>query len=112
MSWWFLRGLHRRVVTTRYPGRPEPSVEGLPSPPVFRVELLTLALADQLEQVCPSRALRREAHTLVYDLGACTACGRCYSVAGPAARPSGTIELAATRREQLIKQIPIEEPAR
>jgi hypothetical protein len=107
MSVWFLRGLRRGIVTTRYPVRPEPSTLVLPSPPAFRPELLSRDLVDAMAGSCPSAALRRENGWLVYDVGACTACGRCYAVAGPAATPSGQIELAATHRSQLIKRIPI-----
>lgn len=107
MTLWFVRGILRRVVTTRYPARPEPSVQALSTPPTFRADLLTHELADQLVAVCPSHALRREAGALVYDVGACTACSRCLAVAGPAARPSGAIELAATARAHLVKRIPI-----
>lgn len=106
MTLWFLRGLRRRVVTTRYPARPEPSVRTLPSPPSFRAELLTESLVDKLVEICPSHALRREAAVLVYDVGACTACTRCLEIAGPAAQSSGRVELAATAREQLVKRIP------
>lgn len=111
MRFWFLSGIRRRIVTTRYPARPEPAVEQLPTPPVFRADLLTRSLVDELVEICPSRALRREDDVLVYDVGACTACGRCLSVAGAAARPSGMVELAATSREQLVKTIPIAEEA-
>jgi ferredoxin len=107
MTFWFVRGLLRRVVTTRYPARPEPSVAALPTPPVLRADLLSVSLVDALIEVCPSRAFRHEGQMLVYDVGACTACGRCYPVAGAAARPSGVLELAATARDQLVKRVRI-----
>lgn len=109
MTLWFLRGIRRRIVTTRYPDRPEPSVQDLPTAPVFRADLLTGDLVDELARICPSRALSREADVLRYDIGACTACARCLAIAGPAARPSGDIELAATDRDHLIKRIPFSE---
>jgi hypothetical protein len=112
MSVWFLRGIRRGIVTTRYPARPEPSTAALPTPPIFRTDLLTAELVEQLIAVCPSGALRREPTHLVYDVGACTACGRCYEIAGPAARPSGEIELSAVAREHLIKTIRIGEAGR
>lgn len=107
MRVWLLRGLRRGVVTTRYPARPEPSAATLPGPPAFRPERLSTRAVDEMAAVCPSRALHREGRVLVYDVGACTACGRCYGPAGPAAEPSGEIELAATARDQLVKRIPI-----
>jgi ferredoxin len=109
MALWLLRGLRRRVVTTRYPARPDPSAALLASPPAFDPRRLTPELADRLVRLCPSpRALRRDGDELLLDVGACTACGRCIEAAGAAARPSGVFELAATDSEQLRKRIPIQ----
>jgi dissimilatory sulfite reductase (desulfoviridin) alpha/beta subunit len=107
MALWFLRGLRRGVVTTRYPVRIDPWLATLPTPPAFRPDLLTAALAERLVVLCPSRALTTDGLALTLDIGACTACGRCLNAAGAAAAPSGEFELAATARGQLIKQIPI-----
>jgi MinD superfamily P-loop ATPase len=107
MPLWTLRGLRRGVVTTRYPARPDPSAELLPTPPAFRPEALTTDLADRLAAVCPSHALARDGHTLVFDVGACTACGRCRAEAPEATASSGEFELAATARADLIKRIPL-----
>jgi hypothetical protein len=101
---WFFRGLRKGVVTTRYPAVVDAWARGLPSPPVFRSELLTEARADELVAVCPSGALGRDEDALVLDLGACTGCGRCY---GDVARPSGEFELATADRSRLRKRIPI-----
>ncbi|MGI8576722.1 MAG: hypothetical protein ACR2KG_02135 [Nocardioidaceae bacterium] len=96
-------------MTTRYPAQPPDSwTVNLPSAPEFRADRLTDELADRLVAVCPSRALRRQGSDLVYDVGACTVCGRCLDVAAHAARPSGQLELAARNRADLIKRIPIE----
>lgn len=107
MTLWFVRGLRRGVVTTRYPARPDESARHLPSPPAFRPDQLTRATADRLAAACPSGALRREDRTLVYDVGRCTACGRCAAEAPRAVESSGEFELAATVRSELIKEIPI-----
>jgi len=107
MALWFLRGLRRGVVTTRYPAVVDPWAAKLPSPPVFVPEHLTAALADQLVALCPSNALAREGTHLVLDVGACSGCGRCLEAAGQAARPSGVFELAATSREHLVKRVPL-----
>ncbi len=112
MTLWFLRGLGRGVVTTRYPARPDGSAADLPTPPVFRPEALDTELADRLVAVCPGHALRRVADILVFDVGACTACGRCQEEAGSAVYPSGEFELAATSREHLVKRIPLGQEAR
>lgn len=107
MALWFLRGLRKGVVTSRYPAVPDPIAELLPSPPSFDSSRLSRRTADLVITVCPSRALRREEDTLLFDLGACTSCGRCLAVAADAARASGIFELAAIRRDDLIKPIPI-----
>jgi hypothetical protein len=107
MPLWTLRGLRRGVVTTRYPARPEPSAQLLPTPPAFRPQALTDELADRLAAVCPSHALARDGHALVFDVGACTACGRCRAEAPEATASSGEFELATTSRADLIKRIPL-----
>ncbi len=104
---WFVRGLRRGVVTTRYPARPDPSARALPTPPVFRPHALTRDIANSLVVICPSRALARDGDTLVFDVGACTGCGRCTQHAPDAARSSGVFELAATTRTALVKRIPL-----
>lgn len=108
MALWFVRGLRRGVVTTRYPARTDAWTETLPTPPAFRPDLLTPRLAEELVALCPSRALATDGVTLTLDVGACTACGRCLDAAGDAAVPSGEFELTATARQHLIKQIPID----
>jgi formate hydrogenlyase subunit 6/NADH:ubiquinone oxidoreductase subunit I len=109
MTLWFVRGLRRGVVTTRYPARPDPSARFLPTPPAFRPRVLTRETADRLVTACPSGALRRDGRELVYDVGRCTACGRCVAEAPAAVQSSGEFELAATVRSVLIKRIPLRE---
>ncbi|BBZ50211.1 hypothetical protein MHEI_19280 [Mycobacterium heidelbergense] len=110
MALWFLRGLRQGVITTHYPrGGPEPWTRDLPTPPMFDASLMDADVADRLVAICPSSALRRDDHVLVYDVGACTACGRCLAAAPDALRPSGVFELAATFRDQLIKRIRLRE---
>jgi hypothetical protein len=107
MPLWTLRGLRRGIVTTRYPARPDASAALLPTPPAFRPDVLTAGLADRLVAVCPSHALARDGDLLVFDVGACTACGRCQDAAPAAFAPSGVFELAATSRAALVKRIPV-----
>jgi flavoprotein len=112
MPLWFARGLRRGVVTTRYPARPDVSAASLPTPPAFRAGELTRDVADRLVATCPSQALRRQKDTLVFDVGACTACGRCAVAAPGAVTASGEFELAATARAALVKEIPLSGEAR
>ena len=107
MPLWFARGLRRGVVTTRYPARPDSSAVFLPAPPAFRPRQLTRETADRLIAVCPSTALSRRDNVLVFDAGACTACGRCAEAAPHAVTSSGEFELAATARSALVKKIPL-----
>jgi formate hydrogenlyase subunit 6/NADH:ubiquinone oxidoreductase subunit I len=107
MPFWFARGLRRGVVTTRYPARSDGSAAFLPTPPAFRPRQLTRQTADRLVAVCPSMALRRQDDVLIFDVGACTACGRCAEAAPDAVTPSGEFELATTGRSALVKKIPI-----
>lgn len=111
MALWFLRGLRHGVATTRYPrGAPEPWTHALPTPLAFDASLLDTALADRLVALCPSSALRRDGQVLIYDVGACTACGRCWAAAPAAVQPSGVFELSATAREHLVKRITLPNP--
>ena len=114
MPLWFARGLRRGVVTTRYPARPDSSAAFLPAPPAFRPRQLTRQTADRLIAVCPSTALSRPEEgdgevgaVLVFDAGACTACGRCAEAAPHAVTSSREFELAATARSALVKKIPL-----
>ena len=107
MPFWFARGLRRGVVTTRYPARSDGSAAFLPTPPAFRPRQLTRQTADRLVAVCPSMALRRQDDVLIFDVGACTGCGRCAEAAPDAITPSGEFELATTARSALVKRIPI-----
>lgn len=104
---WFLRGIRRGVVTTRYPAQPDASAAGLPSPPAFRTARLTVELAERLAAACPTGALRRDGSDLLLDVAACTGCGRCSDIGGDAVVPSGEFELASRDRAALLKRIPI-----
>jgi formate hydrogenlyase subunit 6/NADH:ubiquinone oxidoreductase subunit I len=107
MPLWFIRGLRGGVVTTRYPARPDASAASLPTPPAFRPRRLTREAADLMVAVCPGAALSRQDDTLVFDVGACTACGKCAEAAPHAVASSEEFELATTARSALIKKIPI-----
>lgn len=108
MALWFLRGLRRGVVTTRYPDRPaEHWVQTLTASVEFRSTELTSSIAAALVEACPSHALSQDNGALVYDVGACTGCGRCRALAPTAVVGSSDQELAATDRADLVKRIPI-----
>jgi len=105
---WFLRGLRKGVVTTRYPRAAiDAWATSLPSPPAFRSDRLTLELASRLVKSCDSPALQIDAGDLVLDLGFCTGCGICRAVGGDAVVASGEFELASRDRAALVKRIAI-----
>lgn len=108
MALWFLRGLRRGVVTTHYPATPPDDwTHTLDGPPMFRPSMLTSELVDALVDICPGGALVHGEGELIYDLGACTACGRCGAFAPDVVVRTSQQELAATERDHLIKRIPI-----
>jgi hypothetical protein len=107
MALWFLRGLRKGIVTTRYPAELDAWTRTLPTPPTFRSELLTSELADRLVRICPSRALARDGDQLTVDLGACSGCQRCVEEGGGVVEASGVFELATAQRERLIKRVAI-----
>ena len=108
MALWFLRGLARQVVTTRYPAVLDPWAAALPTPPSFVPGRLTVEVARRLVESCPSGALWQADEELVLDVGACTACRTCQRVAPDAVALSGVFELAASSSVHLVKRIPVE----
>jgi hypothetical protein len=104
---WFVRGLRKGIVTTRYPATVDVWTRDLPTPPAFHSRRLTAAMADRLVDGCPAGALERDGAELVVDLGRCTGCGRCIESGGDTVSRSGAFLLASTNREALIKRVPI-----
>ena len=102
MSIWVLRGLRDGIVTTRWPGRPDPYADGWQGP----VRPLGPAGAADAA-LCPAGAISAQG----VDQGRCILCGRCVAerpdlfawsqgATGPAA--------AALRREALVVPEPPE----
>jgi hypothetical protein len=107
MAFWFYRGLRRGIATTRYPDEIDVWTRGLPSPPAFHSNRLTVELAHRLVRECGTGALRHDGHELVVDIGRCTGCGRCIELSDGTAEPSGEFLLAAISREGLLKRVPL-----
>lgn len=108
MALWFLRGLRRGVLSTRYPAAVDDWAASLPSPPVFDPAGLTLEAVGRLVVACPADALTIDGRELVVDLGACCGCGSCFAAAPDVARPSRAWELATRDRPRLVKRLPIQ----
>lgn len=109
MANWFMRGLRQGVVTTTYPRRGDLSTADLPVPPTFNSGRINSEKAARLVAVCPSSALAVQAPDLVLDVGRCTGCQRCLTVAGEAGRPSAHFEWATRDRHALLVHFPMDE---
>ena len=97
---WIARGLHKGIVTTGYPRRPEPAPDGFRG----RVELLERGGASSdLEAVCPTGAIRVDAGGRVsLDRGRCILCGACVEAAPDRFRFVGDYLTATRRRNALV----------
>jgi Ni,Fe-hydrogenase III small subunit/NAD-dependent dihydropyrimidine dehydrogenase PreA subunit len=92
---WIVRGLRKGIVTTPYPRRPEPEVAGFRG----RVEVVDpTGAAGELEEVCPTRAIRVEGGTVTVDRGRCILCGACVAAAPERFRFSAAYETALVPR--------------
>jgi len=72
---WVFRGLRNGVLTTDYPRRPDPyAASGVDS--VVR-PTASASWEDGLDDLCPTRAISGDDHTLRVDQGRCIGCGAC-----------------------------------
>jgi Ni,Fe-hydrogenase III small subunit/ferredoxin len=73
---WVTRGLHKGIVTSGYPRRPEPAPGGYRG----RVAVLDAhAGPDELEAICPTDAISVRDREVALDRGRCILCGLCVS---------------------------------
>ena len=97
---WIARGLRTGIVTSRYPGKPEPAPDG------FRghVELLdTRDGSRQLETLCPTGAIAVADNGHVsLDRGRCILCGLCVSTEPGRFAFTADYETGARRRARLV----------
>jgi Ni,Fe-hydrogenase III small subunit/ferredoxin len=73
---WVIRGLHKGIVTSGYPRRPEAA------PPGYRGSVAVLDSRDapsELEAVCPTDAISVRDGALALDRGRCILCGLCVA---------------------------------
>src|SRR5579884_1870218 len=101
---WIARGLHKRVVTSRYPRRPEPFLPGFRA----RVDVIDSEAAPaELEQVCPTGAIRvaRDGRVSL-DRGRCILCGACVTAEPERFRFASDYETAARRRGGIVVGAP------
>ena len=98
---WIARGLHKRIVTSRYPRRPEPLLPGFRA----RVEITDSEnAASELEEVCPTGAIRvsNDDRRLSLDRGRCILCGACVASEPERFRFSSEYESAARQRGGIV----------
>ena len=96
---WLFRGLRHGIVTTSYPGRPEPA------PPGFRGLVAVLHEQDAppaLEALCPTAAIRVRAGHVSLDRGRCVLCGACVAAAPERFVFVPDYETATRRRASLV----------
>jgi Ni,Fe-hydrogenase III small subunit/ferredoxin len=97
---WLARGLHKGIVTSRYPRRPEPFVPGFRA----RIEVTeSVGAAAELEQACPTGAIEvSDGGGLSLDRGRCILCGACVAAAPDRFRFGSEYETAARRRGGIV----------
>ena len=103
MIGWFLRGISKPRVTSRYPRRSEPPVAGFRARALLRPHAIGGEDAEHAAATCLSDALTIDASgRLELDASRCIACGLCAEVAadGALAMDSG-YELAVRSRERM-----------
>jgi Ni,Fe-hydrogenase III small subunit/ferredoxin len=97
---WIARGLRTGIVTTSYPGRPEPAPDG------FRGSVQVVRHdhgSAQLEAVCPTEAIAVDgAGRVSLDRGRCILCGLCVAAAPDRFAFVSGFETASRRRAGLV----------
>ena len=105
MSRWIGIGLHRGVLTTRYPSRPDAAAGTAPSVVALEVSELSGAQAVEAAGICPTSALRSDGDasegSITFDAGQCVMCGACVRAFPNAFRYVHRPEVAVRSRERL-----------
>jgi Ni,Fe-hydrogenase III small subunit/ferredoxin len=102
---WIARGLHKGIVTSRYPRRPEPELPGFRG----RVDVIVGDDASgEVAALCPTGAISVRDGRVSLDRGRCILCGSCVEAAPErfrfaggyetATRPAGHVPLGAQAR--------------
>ncbi|MER3481084.1 MAG: NADH-quinone oxidoreductase subunit B [Meiothermus sp.] len=76
-----------------------------PGWPVLRPEALSQPVRQELGQLCPSTAFSEEEGEFRLDLAKCVLCGRCFRNYPQAVGELRTLEVAVTRREDLVQRV-------
>ncbi|PZA06910.1 MULTISPECIES: NADH-quinone oxidoreductase subunit B [unclassified Meiothermus] len=76
-----------------------------PGWPVLRPGGLSRAVRQELLGLCPSGAFAEEGDEFRLDLAKCVLCGRCFRAYPQAMGELRTLEVAVTRREDLVQRV-------
>lgn len=76
--------------------------------PLLRPEGLTEEAQEALLGLCPSGAFFREGRTFGLDLARCVGCGRCALARPEAVGEMKRLEVAVTRKEDLVQRVDLE----
>lgn len=107
MLGWILQGLRTRIVTTRYPARPEPQPDGVRNRLVLDAARCRPAGCRPCAEACPTGALTVVEGRVRVDLGRCIQCGLCVErCPGGALSFAPDYELAVRERADLITEAP------
>lgn len=77
----------------------------VPGWPLLRPEGLSPAVRRELLELCPSAAFAEEGGEFRLDLAQCVLCGRCFRAIPQAVGELRTLEVAVTRREDLVQRV-------
>ena len=104
MIQWFLRGISRRRITSRYPAADEPAPAGFRARATLDPSATTPEMARRAAAVCLPAALSFDARaSLQLDGSRCVGCGLCTEVdSGGALAMDPGYELASTSRDALL----------
>jgi Ni,Fe-hydrogenase III small subunit len=79
--------------------------------PLLRPEGLTEGARRDLLALCPSGAFREDEESFELDLARCVACGRCALAHPEAVGEMKSLEVAVTRREDLVQRVDLSRKA-
>lgn len=102
---WVPRGLRDGIVTTRYPRRPDgygPTYQGAIDVIASPVSTNGSKPQRDLEQLCPTGAIRVEGGDVGVDRGRCILCGRCVAERPELFTFNPGIDVAALERGALV----------
>jgi Ni,Fe-hydrogenase III small subunit/NAD-dependent dihydropyrimidine dehydrogenase PreA subunit len=100
------KGFQTGVVTTSYPGKPDPAPAGFRGRPVVNPARCSEEDYRQLEKICPSNAMIFTGGSFEIHYGRCVFCGLCEEK-GPEGGVNLTLdyEMTSRRKEDLILSV-------